>query len=156
MRPSPETKLAAGLASLGMDPAEAAEYAASKSVPAAPMLTAADAVASAFGHQARVAQMTEALVAARPILVGLQHETDHQVTRVLALIDAALAASPVQQVRYGRWMITYDPKPIPYRRNDWDFVHDEYDGPEDRRCGTAASIAQAMAEIDEIEEEARS
>lgn len=123
---------------------------------AKPALSAGEAVASAFGHQARVAQMTEALVAVRPIIAGLKHEADHQVTRALALIDAALTAAPVKEVRYGRWMISYEPPPIPTRNCDWQFVHDDYDGPEDRRAGHAASIAQAMAEIDLIEEEARS
>src|SRR5258708_28381816 len=95
---------------------------------AAPALTAGAAVASAFGHQARVAQMTEALVAARGILAGLQHPADHQVERVLGLVDAALSASPVTEIRYRRWAIHYDPPPIPTRNCDWHFEHDDYDG----------------------------
>jgi hypothetical protein len=121
---------------------------------AAPALTAGQAVASAFGHQERVAQMMEALVAVRPILSGLQHEADFQMTRALALVDSALNASPVTQVRYGRWMICFAPPPIPTRKCDWQFVHDDYDGApdaHDNRAGHAGSIAQAMAEIDERE-----
>src|SRR5258708_28243851 len=90
----------------------AAEMAASA---AAPALTAGAAVASAFGHQARVAQMTEALVAARGILAGLQHPADHQVERVLGLVDAALSASPVTEVRYRRLVVHHDPPPLSTR-----------------------------------------
>ena len=50
---------------------------------------------------------------------------------------------------YRGYRIAYDPKPIPDRSHDWDWVHVEYDGPEDRRCGTAASIEAAKREIDE-------
>ena len=124
--------------------------------PVSPALTAGEAVASAYGHQARVAQMTEALVAVRPIIAGLLHEADHQMTRALGLIDAALSASPVKEVRYGRWMISYDPPLASTGRCDWTYRHDDQSGIEDRRCGVAASIAQAMSEIDAKEEEARS
>lgn len=50
--------------------------------------------------------------------------------------------------RYGDWTITHDPKPIPDRRWDWSFVHDDYDGPGDDRCGDAASLEACKAEID--------
>lgn len=55
---------------------------------------------------------------------------------------------------YRNWQITYDPPPIPVRNCDWQFWHEDYDGPEDNRCGYAASLADAKAEIDAIEDEA--
>lgn len=52
---------------------------------------------------------------------------------------------------YRGWTIRYDPPPIPTRNCDWAFVHDDYDGPGDSRCGHAASLEAAKAEIDERE-----
>ena len=37
----------------------------------------------------------------------------------------------------------------------YEFVHDEYDGPEDNRCGHADSLAEAKAEIDLMEDDAQ-
>lgn len=54
---------------------------------------------------------------------------------------------------YRGFEITHDPKPIPIREHDWDWAHEEYDGPGDRRCGTAASPEAARAAIDELLEE---
>lgn len=46
----------------------------------------------------------------------------------------------------------YTIAPDPYWR--WVWSHNEYDGPEDSRCGTAASLEEAQREIDEqIQEE---
>jgi len=56
-------------------------------------------------------------------------------------------------VEYRDYHIRYNPKPIPMRNCDWDFVHDEYDGPEDNRCGYAESIDAVLKEIDELEGE---
>ena len=58
---------------------------------------------------------------------------------------------------------TYD-NPIRYRgyrvfigdgpwSTSWNYVHEDYDGPEDRRAGVARTITQAEAEINEIEGE---
>lgn len=58
--------------------------------------------------------------------------------------------------RYGKWKIYYDPKPIPTRKFDYSFVHDDYDeapGPRDNRAGTAGSIEEAKEEIGYIESE---
>lgn len=62
---------------------------------------------------------------------------------------------------YRGYRITYDPKPIPDRRWDWDFVHEDYDGapnypgdgPGDHRCGNAASVEACRAEIDMLEDD---
>ena len=44
-----------------------------------------------------------------------------------------------------------DPQPpIPDRRHDWCYVHDDYDGPGDHRCGTAASAEDCRRAVDEI------
>jgi len=56
--------------------------------------------------------------------------------------------------RYGSWIITYDPPPIPLRTLDWTYVHEDYDGAEDsgdRRLGYAPDIATCIVEINEIE-----
>lgn len=61
-------------------------------------------------------------------------------------------------MRYGSWIITYDPPPIPLRTLDWTYVHEDYDGAEDsgdRRLGYAPDIATCIVEINEIEADAR-
>ena len=50
--------------------------------------------------------------------------------------------------KYRGYVIEYDPPPIPVRIHDWSFVHEDYDGPEDGRCGTAATLWDAKREID--------
>lgn len=61
------------------------------------------------------------------------------------------------KIKYrGVWTIYYDPPPIPVRTCDWHFVHDDYDGAEDahdHRHGHAASLAEAKAEIDDLDED---
>lgn len=49
------------------------------------------------------------------------------------------------------WNISHNPKPIPDRRFDYDFWHDNYDGDANSLAGTAASYADAIAQIKEIE-----
>lgn len=53
--------------------------------------------------------------------------------------------------RHGKWLITYDPKPIPDRRFDWNCEHDHYDG---ETCSDmyfcAESIKAAIEEIKRI------
>lgn len=55
-------------------------------------------------------------------------------------------------VLYKDYSITYDPKPVPDRDFDFDWVHNNYDGPGDSRCGNAASLVEAKKQIDEIED----
>lgn len=53
-----------------------------------------------------------------------------------------------------RWNIEYEPKPIPDRRHDWSFAHEDFDGApdsHDHRCGTAASVEDALRQIREME-----
>jgi hypothetical protein len=54
---------------------------------------------------------------------------------------------------YRGYRITYWMKPIPFRGCDFDFAHVDYDGPEDNRCGNAASITEAREAIDELIDE---
>lgn len=54
---------------------------------------------------------------------------------------------------YRGWHIHYDPPPIPVRNCDWQFWHEEYDGPGDNRSGHAPSLETAKAEIDEREDD---
>ena len=52
---------------------------------------------------------------------------------------------------YRNWHIRYDPPPIPSRASDWHFAHSDFDGApdaNDNRCGRAASLEAAKAEID--------
>lgn len=51
--------------------------------------------------------------------------------------------------RYRGYEIAHDPKPIPTRAHDWGFVHEDYDGPDDPRHGTAPSLEEARRAIDE-------
>lgn len=54
---------------------------------------------------------------------------------------------------YRNYEISYDPPPIPMRGMDYNFAHVDFDGPEDHRCGCAASVDDAQSRIDEIEGE---
>ena len=55
--------------------------------------------------------------------------------------------------RYRNYTIQYDPPPIPTRAHDYCYVHDEYGGPGDRRCGTTESAEACRRAIDEIEDD---
>ena len=46
-------------------------------------------------------------------------------------------------IKYKNYVITYNPKPVPCRQFDYDFVHEDFDGApdsEDIRCGTGESV----------------
>lgn len=51
-------------------------------------------------------------------------------------------------MKYRGYTITHNPKPIPTRGHDYDYVHDEYDGPEDGRCGSEPSVEECKTAID--------
>lgn len=51
--------------------------------------------------------------------------------------------------QYRGYTISFDPKPIPSRDFDFDFSHEDYDGPGDHRCGSAGSVEDCMILIDE-------
>ena len=55
-------------------------------------------------------------------------------------------------MRYKDYFIFHNPKPIPIRDVDWDWVHIDYDGPEDDRCGVGASVMDCKNEIDMLED----
>ena len=55
--------------------------------------------------------------------------------------------------KYRGWEITHNPKPIPTRNDDWEAVHEDYDGPEDGRCITGRSVIDLQLQIDELESE---
>lgn len=55
--------------------------------------------------------------------------------------------------RYRGFTIEFRPPPIPSREHDWAFVHDDYDGPGDRRADTAPTLEDAKAAIDELIED---
>ncbi len=50
------------------------------------------------------------------------------------------------------WQIDYNPKPIPDRRFDYDFVHEEYDG-ENGLCGSGQSKEDCIEQINELQQE---
>ncbi len=57
-------------------------------------------------------------------------------------------------IRYGSWLIyrndfTAHPD---WRSVAWLYVHEDYDGPEDNRCGHGPSVDACMTEIQESEE----
>jgi hypothetical protein len=52
--------------------------------------------------------------------------------------------------KYRGYVITYDPPAIPIRHWDWQYAHEAYDGPEDGRCGAAASLEDAKQQIDDL------
>ena len=51
------------------------------------------------------------------------------------------------------WRVTFNPKPIPDRRHDWEIVHDDYDGPGDDRCFTGPTLADVWQQAKEWAEE---
>jgi len=58
-------------------------------------------------------------------------------------------------LRYGKWRIEpTDPLPpiSNWQKFAWSYVHDDYDGPEDNRCGYADSPMACIAEIEERED----
>lgn len=62
--------------------------------------------------------------------------------------------TPDSNQRYGKWVIYYDPPPIPIRSSDYHFTHDDYDGAEDggdRRFGHGSSVEDCKAQILDIE-----
>lgn len=55
--------------------------------------------------------------------------------------------------KYKGYSITYWAKPMGDRRYDYDYQHEDYDGApdgDDNRCGSAASVEECKAEIDEL------
>jgi len=56
---------------------------------------------------------------------------------------------------YRGFTIGHDPPPVPSRAADWQYVHDDYDGPPDDRHGHAASEQACRDEIDAWHDEQR-
>lgn len=59
-----------------------------------------------------------------------------------------------RRITHRGYGISYDPPPIPDRRYDWAFAHDDYDGAPDSgdmRCGVGPSIEDCKRQIDELE-----
>ena len=57
-------------------------------------------------------------------------------------------------IQYRNCEIYYDPPPISDRSVDYRWVHEDYDGPPDRRFGFGPTVKACKEEIDEILEEA--
>lgn len=56
---------------------------------------------------------------------------------------------PREHQVYKDYYIWFDPPPIPSRDMDWHFLHKDFDGPEDVRCGHGSNIADCQLQIDE-------
>ena len=56
-------------------------------------------------------------------------------------------------VLYRGYKVEFNPKPGP-PVCDWDWVHQDYDGPGDRRCGAEHSREDCFDAIDELEDDA--
>ena len=57
-------------------------------------------------------------------------------------------------MNYKGFIISHDPKPIPSRAFDWDYMHEDFDGApdaEDNRCGNGASLQDCKDQIDDGE-----
>lgn len=52
---------------------------------------------------------------------------------------------------YRGYSIVRNIKPVPDRRHDWDWCHEDYDGPGDPRCGTGESVSDCIEQINERE-----
>lgn len=61
---------------------------------------------------------------------------------------------PAEPIRYRDWEI-FPNEPLPPTPNAeklaWAFTHKDFDGPDDSRCGYAATIEACIEEIDERE-----
>lgn len=64
---------------------------------------------------------------------------------------ATIVDAPAKTTTYRGYVINYAPPPIGSRACDYQFVHVDYDGPEDRRCGFGPSKEACQLAIDEIE-----
>jgi len=67
-------------------------------------------------------------------------------------VEFVMKESGLSRIQYRAFNIQKNMKPIPDRRHDWDFWHDDYDGVPDSadcRAGTAASEEDCKALIDE-------
>lgn len=71
---------------------------------------------------------------------------------------------PSNQWKYKGCSISFDMKPIADRSHDYDWTHEDYDGPQDNDdlkyyptlCGTAESLKECYSQIDELMEELES
>ena len=51
------------------------------------------------------------------------------------------------EYQYKDYIITYEPKPIPTDKWDFNYAHKDFDGPEDGRYGIGSSIIDCMQQI---------
>lgn len=51
---------------------------------------------------------------------------------------------------YRNFIITEDHPPIPTRAHDWNYRHEDYNGPEDQRWGTGSSLQDCKNAIDDM------
>ena len=55
-----------------------------------------------------------------------------------------------REFRFGKWTIYYDPPPIPTRKCDWHYWHEDDDGAPDGSTARSGSAGSAQACLDEI------
>ncbi len=63
--------------------------------------------------------------------------------------DRVKSGFRIRSQYYRGYHIQHNPKPVPWRGDDWDFWHEDYGGPGDDRHGTAGTGAACVQAIDE-------
>ena len=58
-----------------------------------------------------------------------------------------------EEVQFMSCRIYWDPKPIQSSAHNWSWVHINYDGPPDNRCGAGLSISDCQQQITAMAEE---
>jgi len=58
--------------------------------------------------------------------------------------------SCIKDSKYRGYIITYNPPPIPWRGADWQYYHEDFDGPGDERRGCCMTLQGCRADIDEL------
>ncbi len=57
------------------------------------------------------------------------------------------------RIQRSQWKFYCNTKPIPCRKHDWEAVHIDYDGEEDKRFFTGESVEDLEEQIEEWEQE---
>lgn len=75
-----------------------------------------------------------------------QHVDDRDL--VIASLRETLSAKYRGYTIYRKWISKGKPQP-----DEYEWCHEDYDGPEDRRCGASMTAIDAVDQIDETEDD---
>lgn len=64
---------------------------------------------------------------------------------IAAREDAEMAAE--ETLKGMGYIVEYSPKEIPIKGMDWTWVHEDYDGPEDGRCGYGRNPVEILEHV---------